>query len=160
MSQPERSQPARPTHIVRSILDPDGRAQSVTVNLGESPLLWLHARGHLDDRLFRAGEQLRGDWEAAGLGPHVTMHWDVTPLSRTRGGARPPDPCARNLSARQRFDGALQQAGPGLSDILWRVVCAGEGLSAAEKALGWPSRAGKLVLTLALQRVAAYYRIQ
>ncbi|MEO8724228.1 MAG: DUF6456 domain-containing protein, partial [Sphingobium sp.] len=45
------------------------------------------------------------------------------------------------------------------SDILWRVVCAGEGLSAAEQALGWPTRAGKLVLTLALDRVADYYRM-
>jgi hypothetical protein len=29
----------------------------------------------------------------------------------------------------------------------------------AEDALGWPARAGKLVLTLALDRVAAFYRI-
>jgi hypothetical protein len=47
-----------------------------------------------------------------------------------------------------------------LSDILWRVVCAGEGMREAETALGWPARAGKLVLTLALDRVAAYYRIR
>jgi hypothetical protein len=49
-------------------------------------------------------------------------------------------------------------AGPGLSDILWRVVCAGEGVPDAEKALGWPARAGRLVLILALDRVATYYR--
>jgi hypothetical protein len=30
----------------------------------------------------------------------------------------------------------------------------------AETALGWPARAGKLGLTLALDRVAAYYRIR
>jgi hypothetical protein len=29
----------------------------------------------------------------------------------------------------------------------------------AETALGWPARAGKLVLTLALDRVSDYYRI-
>lgn len=29
----------------------------------------------------------------------------------------------------------------------------------SETALGWPARAGKLVLTLALNRVADYYRI-
>jgi hypothetical protein len=29
----------------------------------------------------------------------------------------------------------------------------------AETALGWPARAGKLVLTLALDRVADYYQI-
>ncbi len=48
-------------------------------------------------------------------------------------------------------------AGPGLSDILWRVVCACEGLSVAEKALGWPVRAGKLVLGMALDRLADHY---
>ena len=30
----------------------------------------------------------------------------------------------------------------------------------AETALGWPARAGKLVLGLALDRVADYYRIR
>ena len=29
-----------------------GKRRSVTVNLGESPIAWLHSRGHLDDRLF------------------------------------------------------------------------------------------------------------
>jgi len=39
------------------------------------------------------------------------------------------------------------------------VVCACETLPAAEKALEWPSRSGKLVLRLALDRVADFYRI-
>jgi hypothetical protein len=43
--------------------------------------------------------------------------------------------------------------------VLWRVVCAGEGLGAAERALGWPARAGKLVLELALDRLADHYRL-
>ena len=59
-----------------------------------------------------------------------------------------------------RFDKAIASAGPGLADILWRIVCAGEGMREAETALGWPARAGKLVLTLALDRVAAFYRIR
>ncbi|WP_257211743.1 DUF6456 domain-containing protein, partial [Sphingobium sp. IP1] len=33
------------------------------------------------------------------------------------------------------------------------------GLGPAERALGWPSRAGKLVLGLALDRVADWYRV-
>ena len=59
-----------------------------------------------------------------------------------------------------RFDAAVAEAGPGLADILWRVVCAGEGMREAETALGWPARAGKLVLQIALDRVADYYRIR
>jgi len=50
-------------------------------------------------------------------------------------------------------------AGKGLSDILWRVVCACESVPDAEKALEWPARSGKLVLKLALDRVADFYRL-
>jgi hypothetical protein len=39
------------------------------------------------------------------------------------------------------------------------VACAGEGLPEAERALAWPVRSGKLVLKLALDRVAGFYRI-
>lgn len=146
----------RPAHVEQTIEDPSGAPQRVLVNLGESPLAWLHARGHVTARQLAAGDMLRSDWERAGLGPRVTMRWDAAPRS---GPARAPDPTVTQLSARERFDGAIRVAGPGLADILWRVVCAGEGVSAAERALGWPSRAGKLVLTLALDRVAGWYRV-
>jgi hypothetical protein len=64
------------------------------------------------------------------------------------------------MDAKARFDAAIGSAGPGLSDILWLIVCAGDGMRDAETALGWPARAGKLVLTFALDRVADYYRIR
>lgn len=147
-------------HVEQIVEDPDGRMQQVRVNLGESPLSWLRARGHVSERLFLAGEKLRQDWERAGLGARVTMLWDAAPMARGRRTApMPEDSDGRRLSARQRFHAALDLAGPGLRDILWRVVCAGEGLSAAEQALGWPSRAAKLVLLFALERVADYYRV-
>ncbi|EQB03396.1 DUF6456 domain-containing protein [Sphingobium baderi] len=145
-------------HVEQTKEDPAGRLQQVTVNLGESPLSWLHARGHLKERHYVAGDMLRADWEKAGLGPRVTMRWDGAP-PQGRGGRGRPDPSLAQLSARERFDGAIRAAGPGLADILWRVACAGEGITAAERALGWPSRAGKLVLTLALDRVADWYRV-
>lgn len=132
--------------------------RSVTVNLAESPLTWLHARGHLSDRQFDAGERLRADWERAQLAPSVTMRWD---LVRVRGGGGDNGLTAgeRQIAAKARFDGAVAAAGPGLVDVLWRVVCAGESLPDAEKALAWPTRSGKLVLSLALDRVAAFYRL-
>ena len=133
------------------------RRRSVTVNLAESPLTWLHARGHLSDRLFDAGERLRADYEKAQLGPSVTMRWDPV---RIKGGAdQGLSPTERQLAAKQRFDGALAVAGSGLADVLWRVVCACESLPQAERALQWPARSGKLVLKLALERVADFYRI-
>ena len=131
--------------------------RSVKVNLAESPLTWLHARGHLNDRQFAAGERLRADWERADLAPSVTMRWDPV---RVAGGEPGLTPGERQLAARRRFDGAIAAAGPGLADILWRVVCAGEGVPAAEKALAWPARSGKLVLELALDRVAGFYGLR
>jgi hypothetical protein len=132
------------------------RRRSVTVNLAESPLGWLHAHGHLDDRLFAAGERLRSDYERAQLSPALTMRWEPV---RIRGSGAHLAPTERQIAARQRFDGAIAAAGKGLEDILWRVVCACETVPAAEKALEWPARSGKLVLRLALDRVADFYRI-
>jgi Domain of unknown function (DUF6456) len=136
-------------------------ARSVTVNIAESPLGWLFARGHLRRRQFDAGERLRSDWERAQLAPRVTMAWDSAPISRGRGGSAPtPDLSGAQIDAKRRFHDAVAAAGPGLADILWRIVCAGEGMREAETALGWPARAGKLVLTFALDRVADYYRMR
>ena len=140
---------------------PDARSRrSVTVNEAESPLGWLFARGFVTQRQFDAGERLRTDWERSQLSPRVTMSWDPAPVARGRGGASSrPDLNGAQIDARHRFDGAIAASGPGLADILWRVVCAGDGMRDAESALGWPARAGKLVLTFALDRVADFYRI-
>lgn len=135
-------------------------ARSVTVNMVESPLGWLFVRGLVTKRQFDAGERLRADWERAQLSPRVTMAWDAAPVARGRGGsASEPDLTGAQIDAGRRFDGAVKSAGPGLADILWRIVCAGEGMRDAETALGWPARAGKLVLALALDRVADFYRM-
>lgn len=88
------------------------------------------------------------------------MTWDAAPISGSRGGAgRAPDLGGAQIDARRRLDAAIPAAGPALSDILWRIVCAGEGMRQAEIALGWPARAGKLVFGLALNRIADYYRL-
>lgn len=134
-----------------------GKARTVTVNLAESPLAWLHARGHLEDRLFDAGERLRCDYERAQLSPSVTMRWDPVRVKSTGDAGLTQG--EKQIAAKARFDGALAAAGRGLEDVLWRVVCAGEALPDAERALAWPARSGKLVLRLALDRVADFYRI-
>jgi hypothetical protein len=133
------------------------RRRSVTVNLAESPLGWLHARGHLSERLFDAGERLRADYERAQIAPGVTMRWDPVRIRSTNDNALTPG--ERQVAARRRFEGAIAAAGKGLQDILWRVVCACQAVTAAERELEWPARSGKLVLRLALERVADFYRI-
>lgn len=152
--------------LVETNLPQDGedvelrRVRSIMINLAESPLGWLKARGLVSDRQFAAGELLRRDYEIANLGPHVTMQWDAGPISGARrAAANPGQSTITQISAKQRFLSAVEAAGPGLSDILWRVVCAGESMPIAEKGLGWPSRSGRLVLTLALDRVAGFYRV-
>jgi hypothetical protein len=88
------------------------------------------------------------------------MNWSGTPVAgRRRATPSTVDLNGSQIDARSRFEEAVASAGPGLADILWRIVCAGEGMRDAETALGWPARAGKLVLRLALDRVAVHYRI-
>ena len=148
---------------------PKRAARSVTVNMGESPLGWLRARDDLRPAICGGGRpagggggrpgRLRQDWTIAGLAPGVTMRWDQSRIAGGRGRSAPGDATLAQIAAKQRFDGAVAAAGGGLGDILWRVVCAGEGLVQAEEGLGWPKRAGKLVLAMALDRVAAFYGI-
>lgn len=130
-----------------------GRGRSVTVNLRESPIAWLASRGLLTARQVEAGERLRADYERAQLPPSVTMRWGATRVD----GGQPGDPTLAQVAAKRRFHAAVDAAGPGLADVLWRVACAGEGLPVTEKALGWPARAGRVVLALALDRVASHY---
>jgi Domain of unknown function (DUF6456) len=134
--------------------------QSVTINLAESPLSWLKARGLVSDRQFTAGELLRRDYESANLSARITMRWDAASTGTKRQASHDPAFASqRHIIAKQRFDGALAKAGAGLSDILWRVVCACEAMSHAERELGWPTRSGRIVLMLALDRVADYYQL-
>jgi hypothetical protein len=145
--------------LVEQMIVDGASTRRVTMNQAESPMAWLAARGHVSLRQLEAGERLRTDYETAALGPRVTMRWDASPVARG-GAAERLDPTLAQIAARRRFDGAVAAAGPGLADIVWRVVCAGEGLGPSEKALGWPSRAGKLVLCFALDRIADFYGLR
>ena len=141
---------------------PDGTPsrRTVTVNLAESALTWLAARRLISNRQAAAGEALRRDFESAQLGPRVTMRWDACAGSlQGRTATDPAGATVAHLSARARFDGAMAALGPGLQDLAWRIICAGEGMAQAEKSLGWPTRSGRLVLTLALDRIADYYQL-
>ena len=146
------------------VSDEDGpnrkHARTLTVNLAESPLGWLRARGLVGDRQFQAGEMLREDYDRAALSQRTTMQWNAPPNDKgARSSGSHGAATLGQIDAKQRFDGAVAAVGSGLSDIVWRVVCAGDAVPSAEKALGWPSRSGRLVLLLALDRIADYYRI-
>ena len=152
-----------PRLLVQRLLPPSQVIDQamVTINLAESPLGWLMRRQLVSPRQFEAGERLRADYERAQLAPSVTMRWDAAPTAKTaRGAPAGLDPSSSQLAAKQRFAAAMDAVGNGLSDVLWRVVCANEGLATAERALGWPTRSGKVVLGLALDRLADDYQLR
>ncbi|MFN3935201.1 DUF6456 domain-containing protein [Parvibaculum sp.] len=135
------------------------------INEGESPLGWLrHRKGRdgkplLSDVQFEAGERLRRDFTFGLMMPRLTADWD-SPIRHGRAAPRDPgDLTVQALAARERVGHALKAVGPGLSDILIGVCCHLQGLEEAERNLCWPKRAGKLVLQIALDRLADHYGI-
>ena len=142
-----------------------GRPESLAVNLGESPLGWLARRKGADGRPFltpaevEAGERLRSDFETAQMGPSVAQDWRkfLTPGDKLSGSPRPRGPAEGPRAARERVTAALGTLGPGLSDIAVRTCCFLEGLEASERRFGWSARSGKVVLKIALQRLAEHY---
>lgn len=144
-----------------------GGAQGPVVNETESPLGWLKSRRDkagealISDAQYDAGERLRRDFTVAQLSPRVTLSWSTSLPSGSHGRSGPrPDSLEVNeqaLAAKQRFLRALDAVGPELSGILVEVCCLWRGLEAAERSLGWPQRSGKLVLQIALTRLARHY---
>ena len=133
---------------------------TVTVDLQESPLLWLYRRkgrdgaGWLGDAEFAAGERLRADMTAAAMMPRMTVAWESAPSSGYRAGLTVSD---HVLAARQRVQQALAAVGPELSGILMDVCGFLKGIDAVERERGWPARSAKVVLLLALRRLAGHY---
>jgi Domain of unknown function (DUF6456) len=139
---------------------PVRRHRIVSVNTNENALTWLYARGLISHRQLAAGERLRADFARGGLMPQVTMRWDASPPSTGRRGALSGDGgTAAMIDAKRRFLGCMDAIGAGLADIAWRVVCHGEAMTAAERALAWPGRSGRVVLALALDRIGDWYRL-
>ena len=154
--------------VVRSLGGADGFAQQhrdmqiqeqggerLRLNMAESPLTRLKARGLVDAAQFAAGEKLRRDFTLAQLTPRMGVDLTRPVVS---GGAQGGE-CISDIAmgARQRLSRAMAAAGPGLSDLAFEVCCdlvAGE---RAEARRGWARRSGRVVLCLALDRLAAHY---
>ncbi|UWQ20267.1 DUF6456 domain-containing protein [Jannaschia sp. W003] len=137
--------------------------ETLRVNLAESPLGALARRKDRDGRPFLprdllvAGETLRGDFEAAQMGPRLGQNWERFLTAGTRGDFGARGPCEGPSDARAQVAAALRALGPGLGDVALRVCCYLEGIEAAEKRMGWAARSGKVVLRIALQRLHMHY---
>ncbi|KAA2237583.1 ATPase [Salinarimonas soli] len=144
-----------------TLATPEGPVR-VAVNTAESPLDWLRRRRDrdgsplIDAAAYEAGERLRRDLTQAGLMPGVTQRWDG--LSTGRGGAAGPAAATDSMvAARQRLRAALQAVGPDFADLLVDLCGFLKGLETLERDRGWPARAGKVVVRLALGRLADHY---
>ena len=133
----------------------------VLINDSESPLAWLARRKTRDGApmisspQFLAGERLRSDFTFAGMTPRITSNWSVAGA----GGRQvsPGEMTDRMVSARQRLQLALDAAGPEFAGLLMDVCCFLRGLEDVERERGWPQRTAKIVLQLALDRLARHY---
>ncbi|MGL4635947.1 MAG: DUF6456 domain-containing protein [Beijerinckiaceae bacterium] len=134
----------------------------VRLNDAESPLAWLRRRRNrdgspmLDDARFAAGERLRAEMTYAQMLPRVTANWTAAVASSARSGDR-SDPTDATIAARQRVRKALDAVGPDLAGILIDVCGFLKGLADIERERQWPARAAKVVLDLALGRLASHY---
>jgi Domain of unknown function (DUF6456) len=151
---------------IREMREPNGAAAMVRVNQAESPLAWLashtdrQGRPMIGEAQFMAGERLRRDFTLANLQPSVTAMWGM-PINSAgrRGGADTGSLNDTMIAAKERVWRAVDAVGPDLGAILLQVCCHLNGLAQAERHLGWPARAGKVVLRIALDRLAAHYGI-
>lgn len=143
----------------------DAGVARVLMNDSESPLAWLARRKGRDGRAmiepmqFVAGEKLRADFTRAQLTPRVTSSW-TTPTGGRSGGNGAGEMTDLIVASRQRVRLALEACGPEFAGVLMDVCCFLRGLEDLEHERGWPSRSAKVVLQLALSRLARHYGLE
>lgn len=142
---------------VEKLIETGAGTRRVIVNEGESPLGWLRRRRLIDPAQFQAGERLRRDFTIAQLSPRLGV--DLTaPIVLGRRGIRTESSLSEAvLEAKRRFRAAMAAAGPGLADTLFDVCCHLAGLEDVERDRNWPKRSARVVLQIALDRLAAHY---
>jgi Domain of unknown function (DUF6456) len=148
---------------VADVETPTGAAR-VRIDAEESPLDWLRRRKDrngeplIDEASYQAGERLRTDIMLAGLLPGVTARWDGMP--KAGGPTSPGEATDRMVAARQRLRHAFDAIGGDFSDLLLDLCGFLKGLEQIERERQWPARSAKIVVRLALARLAEHYGIE
>ncbi|MCC5993582.1 MAG: helix-turn-helix domain-containing protein [Rhodobacteraceae bacterium] len=130
---------------------------------GESPIAILARRRDKSGQTFlrpddvSAADRMHEDFIMAGL-EGMPLHSAEAFVVALEARKLPPGNVARpgTRAARLRVIAALRELGPGLADIVLRCCCFQQGVEAAEAELGWSARSGKIVLRIALQRLARH----
>ena len=138
-------------------------------NEAENPLTWLHRRKDklgdpfISKQQFDASEILRRDYTFAQLEPSITFRWSDAGTVGSRSQARcissGLEGAEKSLASRKKFQSALDAIGPDLSSIAMEICCLSRGLEAAERRLGFPRRSGKILLRIALEKLAVHYHL-
>lgn len=142
---------------------PEGDDGPGLVDAAESPLARLARRRDKDGRAFltparfAAGERLRSDFTVARMMPTVTSNWSAGRIGSGCGAGGFGDLTDRALAARDRVCAALGAVGDDLADVLLDVCCFLKGLETIESERRWPVRSAKVVLDIALGRLADHY---
>jgi hypothetical protein len=148
--------------LARHQIDSDAGPKHVTVDDSESPLVWLARRKGRDGRplietsQLQAGERLRAEFTRAQMTPRVTSNWTAA-VADGRRSAPEASFTEATLAARQRVRRALDAVGPEFAGLLLDVCCFLKRLEDVERERSWPQRSGKVVLQLALDRLARHY---
>jgi Domain of unknown function (DUF6456) len=113
---------------------------------------------------MEAAERIADDFQTGQMVPRVTSNWDRAALGAIADGGR--NPSGRGVEISERISGAqervrraLADAGPEFADVLIDLCCLETGVETFETKRGWPRRSAKLVLSLALERLARHYGI-
>ena len=147
----------------RSLGGSGARPPLVKMNDAESPLAWLRGRKDragepmLSEEQYGAGERLRRDFTFAGMTPRVTASWSLAAGGRSAGAPHSGAIRDEVLAAKDRVNRAIAAVGPELGRILMDVCCLLKGIEATEAELGFPKRAGKIVLQIGLTALARHY---
>lgn len=130
----------------------------------ESPVAWLARRKGptgaplLSTAQAEAGARFHRDIILAQMLPRVTSDWSGTAGGRRKGGDSLTLSEAA-LAARQRLSQARDAVGPEMAGLVIDICGFQKGLSLVEKERGWPARSAKIVLGIALERLASHYGV-
>lgn len=135
---------------------------TLTININESPISRLYKyRGKdgmriLGDAEYIASERLRKDFEMAQMNPKLGL--SLSPkVDQSTNGSHMSDALDRTMEAKKRVNRALDCVGQEMGGLILDVCCFLKGLETVEKERKWPARSAKVVLGVALRRLAGHY---